>query len=114
MAGDLNTRIGNLQDFIPHDDLEYIFGETEYPTDPFEMSRASKDETQNRFGISLLDLCCMYNIHVLNGRLFEDVKGEITCVANAGRSVVDYMVASTSLFDSFTYGKCSKISNTKK
>ena len=105
VAGDLNARIGNLQDFIPHDDLEYIFGETEYPTDPFEMSRASKDETQNRFGISLLDLCCMYNIHVLNGRLFEDVKGEITCVANAGRSVVDYMVASTSLFDSFTYFK---------
>ena len=98
VAGDLNARIGKLQDFIPHDDLEYIFGETEYPTDPFEMSRASKDETQNRFGISLLDLCCMYNIHVLNGRLFEDVKGEITCV-------VDYMVASTSLFDSFTYFK---------
>ena len=105
MTDDPNARIGNLQDFIPHDDLEYIFGETEYPTDPFEMSRASKDETQNRFGISLLDLCCMYNIHVLNGRLFEDVKGEITCVANAGRSVVDYMVASTSLFDSFTYFK---------
>ena len=105
VAGDLNARIGKLQDFIPHGDLEYIFGETEYPTDPFEMSRASKDETQNRFGISLLDLCCMYNIHVLNGRLFEDVKGEITCVANAGRSVVDYMVPSTSLFDSFTYFK---------
>ena len=44
----------------------------------------------------------MYNIHVLNGRLFEDVKGEITCVADAGRSVVDYMLASMSLFDSFT------------
>ena len=37
--------------------------------------------------------------------MFENVKGEITCVANAGRSVVDYMVASTSLFDSFTYFK---------
>ena len=31
----------------------------------------------------------MYNIHDLNGRLFEDVKGEITCVGSAGRSVVD-------------------------
>ena len=102
MAGDLNARIGNSQGFIPHDDLEHIFGETEYPTDPFEMNRVSRDDTQNRFGISLLDLCCMYNIHVLNGRLFEDVKGEITCVANAWRSVVDYMLASTSLFDSFT------------
>ena len=76
VAGDLNARIGNSQDFIPHDDLEHIFGETEYPSDPFEMNRVSKDDTQNRFGISLLDLCCMYNIHVLNGRLFEDVKGK--------------------------------------
>ena len=60
VAGDLNARIGNLQEFIPHDDLEYIFGDTEYPTDPIEMSRASKDEAQiNRFGISILDLCCM-------------------------------------------------------
>ena len=24
VAGDLNARIGKLQDFIPHDDLEYI------------------------------------------------------------------------------------------
>ena len=76
VTGDLNARTRDSRDFIPNDDLEYIFGKTEYPTDPFEMRRASQDETQNRFGISLLDLCCMYNIHVLNGRLLEDVKGE--------------------------------------
>ena len=79
----------------------YIIGETGYPTDPFEMIRASNDETQNPFGISLVDLCCMYNILVLNWRLFEDVKGEIICVANAMRSIVDYIVAPTSLSDSF-------------
>ena len=43
----------------------------------------------------------MYNILVLNWRLFEDVKREIHCVANAMRRIVDYMVASTSVFDSF-------------
>ena len=48
-----------------------------------------------------LVLCCMYNIHILDERKFEDVKGEMTCVANTGRSIV----ASTSLFDSFTYFK---------
>ena len=54
-------------------------------------------------GSSLIDLCCTHNIHVLNGRLFDDSAGEITCVANNGRSVVDYMLASTRLFTSFTH-----------
>ena len=89
-----------MQDFIPYDDLEFVFGVTDYPTDPFDIQRQSKDETYNRFGISLLDLCCTYNIHVLNGRLFEDTNGEITCVVNIGSSVVDYMLTSTALFDS--------------
>ena len=40
---------------------------------------------------------------VLNGRAFDDMNGEITCVANNGRSVVDYILASTSLFDSFSH-----------
>ena len=71
-----------MQDLFPHDNLEHIFGETEYPTDPFEMNKVSKDDMQKRFDISLLLLCCMYNIHDLNGRLFEDVKVEITCTIN--------------------------------
>ena len=43
----------------------------------------------------------MQNILVLKWQLFKDVKGEINCVANATRSMVDYTVASTSLFDCF-------------
>ena len=101
LAGDLNACISTMQDFIPEDDLEFIFGDTDYPTDPFDMQRRSKDETYNRFGISLLDLCCTHNIHVLNGRLFDDKNGEITCVANGGSNVVDYILASTTLFESF-------------
>ena len=65
------------------------------------MQWRSKDETYNRFGISLLDLCYTHNIHVLNGRLFDDKNGEIMYVANGGRSVVDYILASTTLFESF-------------
>ena len=103
LSGDLNSRIADLQDFIPFDDLQFVFGETEYPTDQFDSPRKSKDDTCNRFGTSLIDLCCTHNIHVLNGRLFYDSAGEITCVANNGRSVVDYMLASTTLFHSFTH-----------
>ena len=38
-----------------------------------------------------------------NGRIFDDKIGDITCVANDGSSVVDYMLASTSLFNSILY-----------
>ena len=38
---------------------------------------------------------------MLNGR-FSDVNGHITCTANGGSSVVDYLVASTELFRSVT------------
>ena len=102
LAGDLNARISTLQYYIPNDDLDTVFGETDYPTDSFDIPRRSKDETQNNFGISLLNICCSFNIHVLNGRILGDRDGEITCVANHGSSVVDYMIASSSLFDSIS------------
>ena len=50
----------------------------------------------------MIDLCCIYDIHVLNGRLFNDINGEITCTAKEGSSIVDYMVAS-SLFESILH-----------
>ena len=47
-------------------------------------------------------MCSMFNIHILNGRLFNDLDGNYTCFANNGTSVVDYMIASTTLFSKFT------------
>ena len=41
-------------------------------------------------------------IHVLNGRLFNDIQGEFTCFVNNGASVVGYMIASTNLFPYFS------------
>ena len=40
---------------------------------------------------------------MLNGRLYDDVDGNITCISNEGNSLVDYVFASTSLFDKYTY-----------
>ena len=104
IAGDLNARTKDLLDFIPQDDLDFIFGDTDYPGDTFNLDRNSKDTiTYNNFGMSLIDLCCEHDIHMLNGRLFDDVDGNITCTANEGRSLVDYIIASTSLFDKFSH-----------
>ena len=103
LSGDLNSRISNFQDFIPNDDLQFVFGDTDYPSDTFNIHRESKDETYNRFGTYFVELCCTYGIHVFNGRLFNDKRGEITCTANNANSIVDYMVASSSLFDSILH-----------
>ena len=103
MNGYLNSRISDFQYFLPSDDLQFVFGETDYPSDTFDIRWKSKDENYNRFGRSLIDLCCIYDIHVLNGRLFNDINGEITCTVNEGSSIVDYMVASSLLFESILH-----------
>ena len=103
IAGDLNSRTKDFQDFIPDDDTEFIFGETDYPGDTFNLLRRSKDcHTYDRFGLSLIELCCENDVHMLNGRLFDDVEGKITCIANDGMSIVDYIIASSNLFEKFS------------
>ena len=70
IAGDLNSRIKDFQDFIPEDELDFVFGITDYPSDSFHLKRKSKDcHVYNRFGLSLIDLCCEYDVHILNRRL---------------------------------------------
>ena len=104
VAGDLNARTKDFLDFIPNDDLDFVFGETDYPSDIFNLNRNTKDlQAYNKFGLSLVDLCCEHDIHMLNGRLFDDTEGNITCIANEGRSLVDYIIASSNFFDKFSY-----------
>ena len=54
---------------------------------------------RNNYGEELLEVCKNYNVHVLNGRLYGDSKGEITCIANDGVSTVDYGIVNTRLFE---------------
>lgn len=75
-----------------------------YPGDSFDMPRNTKDETTyNAFGKSLVQLWCLLNVHLLNGRVNGDEKGEFTCIANDGVNIVDYNIASTELFESISY-----------
>lgn len=65
-----------------------------------DIPRKNKDiEVFNQFGPSLVDLCCIFNFHILNGRLHDDSDGIYTCTANDGASVVDYSMASSELFN---------------
>ena len=100
LAGDFNARTKDYMDFIIEDEADHIFGQhAGYPTDDFSMARKNKDiDFSNAYGLSLVELCCTFSVHILNGRLFDDKEGNFTCFANNGTSVVDYMVASTTLF----------------
>ncbi|MES9879852.1 MAG: hypothetical protein ABW185_03125, partial [Sedimenticola sp.] len=99
IAGDMNARCGLLQDVIFEDDVDHILGEEAfYESDNFSLNRESKDQTHNNFGLSLIEMCKMYGIHILNGRFSSDKGGNYTCIANDGASIVDYMIASSSLF----------------
>ena len=59
------------------------------------MWRKSIDKTVNCIGVSLANLCCNLNIDVLHERFQHNNEGEHTCSSNDGRSLVDYMIASS-------------------
>ena len=105
MAGDFNARTANCLDYIPNDTLSYVFSDKslDYPTDSFCLSRRSKDEKINNFGHSLLEMCCSFDMHIMNGRLFNDHDGNFTYFSTNGQSVIDYIIASPDLFSYVSY-----------
>ena len=102
LAGDFNARTSNHLDYITNDDISFIFNDNmlDYPSDNFDLDRCSKDRKINKFGLSLLDMCCTRDLYILNGRLFNDKDGNFTCFSNNGTSVVDYIICSTDMFKS--------------
>ena len=66
------------------------------------MPRNSKDKVLNRFGSALIDLCCTHDVHIFNGRLHGDTDGHYRCTANDDKSLVDYVIGSTQLFNCCT------------
>jgi len=96
LAGDFNARTKHLDDYIPSDDVDYIFQcNTAYPVTHFVCQ-------ENRFGSALIDLCCTHGVHIFNGRLYGDTDGHCTCTANDGKSLADYVIGLTELFNCCT------------
>ena len=90
VCGDLNARIGEMQDILTDDGVDHIDGLDWYVPDNFNVPRVSKDSVVNEFGYSLIDLCTELNIHVLNGRTNGDSTGNYTNITENGCSIVDY------------------------
>jgi len=99
LTGDFNARTKELQDFIQDDSPDYLPLPDFYSEDTFQIKRKTKDKhgEVNEFGKLLIELCCTFGIHFLNGRTQGDEKGEITCFTGNGSSLVDYTIVSTAL-----------------
>ena len=110
LMGDFNARTGHLEDFASQDDVEanecgYI-PDRDIPSDCREdlermglsPERYNRDGHVNSNGRSLIQLCQALNLKILNGRCGSDCGvGDFTCQTARGKSVVDYVIASSAL-----------------
>jgi hypothetical protein len=101
ISGDYNARTGSLNDYIINDDNKFIpsLEDMDYPSDTFNLPRKSTDDVYNEYGKELMDICCTFGVHILNGRFQGDKHGAFTCFKDNGASVVDYILCSTNLFE---------------
>jgi hypothetical protein len=85
-----------LQVDLPHswDTLENV--SKEFNT--YE-SRVSRDSMCNTEGRQLIEFCERNTFDILNGKYGADSRGEFTFISQAGKSVIDYAVASEGLIN---------------
>ena len=61
------------------------------------------DTGTNSYGHKFLELCKDVPLRILNGRMFGDLFGHLTCFTPRGSSCVDYCAASPELINQFRY-----------
>jgi exonuclease III len=101
LCGDFNARVSNKADYIlAETGIERVVRQAEnLVTNTNLPVRVSCDVHSNAFGSKLLDLCKSTGLCIVNGRTGKDgSKGEFTCYASRGSSVVDYVLTSADNF----------------
>ena len=97
-TGDLNSRTGQLSDFLDYDKyLDDIFQTDDMEDDILNYidnlsTRRNKDHVIDNNGKKLLSLCKSTNCIIANGRLFQDKEGNYTFCSQRGLSVTDYLL----------------------
>ena len=101
LQGDFNSRTNIDNDIITPDE----FDNSEIPNDHTNIPlRNSEDLTpSDHRGKELLELCKSLSLSILNGRKTGDVYGKCTSFQWNGNSVVDYVIASHSLYRDIKY-----------
>ena len=89
---------------IYDDDISFVHGDVNYNSNEFSLARNNRDYYRfNNFGKTLADFCKSRDMHIINGRLFDDTCGNYTCLSNDGKSVVDYFITCKNVFDFVSY-----------
>lgn len=92
LMGDLNIRIGNLQQ--PMDEFTKSTFRSGFDT------RKSRDLKINTKGKRFLELCQDFGLHILNGCTKGDELGSLTFISGVGESVNDICAAAYDILDS--------------
>lgn len=106
LCGDFNARTSNLIDFIQDDDNNENINECPIPSnycEDFPIPRNQLDQTKNLHGKLLIDICRDFQMRILNGRFLGDSLGYFTFYNSNGQSIVDYMIATSSIFYDINY-----------
>ena len=102
IGGDLNARTGILTDVIQIRNLHLYINALNGADFLFD-NTICKDRTSrdphfiNSYGRQLIDFLKCNSLCIVNGRTSGDYLGNITCIANKGKTIVDYYVVSRNI-----------------
>ena len=104
ICGDFNARIATCPDFVVDDSNCHVHVDVlpdEYTIDSNVTQRVPQNTVRpDSNGLMLLELCRQTGMRILNGRNGNDANvGKYSYIAPNGSSVIDYMLASQSLFE---------------
>ena len=99
VQGDFNTRTGDMQETISHDNNV----PEDYEVDEPYIRQSQDSGTINSRGVNLLETCTALNLRILNGRIVGDLDDKKACFHYNGSSVVDYIIASKNIVRNVQY-----------
>ena len=101
LCGDFNSRTSNSPDYVVDDSSVHMSVLPDEYVSDIQMPRFSEGAGHtNNNGLLLLDFCKQTGLRIMNGRVGNDGGiGRYTFVGSRGSNVVDYVLASQSLFD---------------
>lgn len=85
LCGDLNARVSNCNNLTANNDNMYLpMYDIQYNINKQIRNRESQDGKIDSRDKDLLDLCISQKIKILNGRIFGDSFGKLTCFTPSG------------------------------
>jgi exonuclease III len=100
IIGDLNARVGGLDDYVNNDDNNsHIPLPVNYISDNPPQPRQHCDTVVNKHGKQLIDIAISSQLRFLNGRYLGDSLGRFTFYCSNGASTIDYGLCHASMMN---------------